>query len=124
MAVRGGSPEASARRPASCSRRRLARLPPTWRRRDEVTRPLRQVRRVRRWRRAGAFAATEGATTDRGGPVRRAGKMYRTPGGASSPVTCARARPLTFLYEGDGEMVVKVFDDTCRRHYPIRVGLR
>jgi hypothetical protein len=25
---------------------------------------------------------------------------------------------LTFLYEGDGEMVVKVFDDTaCRRHY-------
>jgi hypothetical protein len=25
---------------------------------------------------------------------------------------------LTFLYEGDGEMIVKVFDDTaCRRHY-------
>ncbi|KAK1664784.1 hypothetical protein QYE76_052943 [Lolium multiflorum] len=25
---------------------------------------------------------------------------------------------LTFLYEGDGEMVVKVFDDmACRRHY-------
>ncbi|XP_071681417.1 B3 domain-containing protein Os03g0212300-like [Lolium perenne] len=26
---------------------------------------------------------------------------------------------LTFLYEGDGEMIVKVFDDTaCRVHYP------
>ena len=25
---------------------------------------------------------------------------------------------LTFLYEGDGEMAVKVFDETaCRRHY-------
>jgi hypothetical protein len=25
---------------------------------------------------------------------------------------------LTFLYEGDGEMIVKVFDDTaCRVHY-------
>ncbi|KAK1667672.1 hypothetical protein QYE76_055831 [Lolium multiflorum] len=43
---------------------------------------------------------------------RRVGRAFAATGGR-----CNLAVELTFLYERDGEMVVKVFDDTaCRRH--------